>query len=84
MKRTNDSAHSAAPSTSPFHAGQVPEITFETFTPRITIRSERERHVLCRPSPSAGLAARPGNQFQPRPTMERAHQQIHRDHAAQH
>jgi hypothetical protein len=32
-------------STSPFVVGQVIEITFETFTPRITIRSERELKV---------------------------------------
>lgn len=31
--------------TSPFHVGQVVEISFPTFTPRITVRSERELTV---------------------------------------
>ena len=32
-------------STSPLHAGQVIEISFATFTPRISIRSDRELTV---------------------------------------
>ena len=35
----------ASPPTSPLAIGQVLEITFPTFTPRITIRSERELTV---------------------------------------
>jgi hypothetical protein len=35
----------ASQSTSPLAVGQVLEITFATFTPRITIRSERELTV---------------------------------------
>jgi hypothetical protein len=45
MKQTHQSGRMAAPPASPLSAGQVLEISFATFTPRITIRSERELTV---------------------------------------
>ena len=45
MKRTEQSSCVASQSASPLPVGEVLEISFETFTPRITIRSERELTV---------------------------------------
>jgi hypothetical protein len=45
MKRVLHGGNRAAQPTSLFSAGQVLEITFANFTPRITIRSERELTV---------------------------------------
>jgi molybdenum cofactor biosynthesis MoaF-like protein len=45
MKRTLQGGRRAAQPTSLFSAGHVLEITFANFTPRITIRSERELAV---------------------------------------
>ena len=42
--------------TSPLVAGQVLEITFPTFTPRITIRSERELTVEIIKGDGVGLS----------------------------
>jgi hypothetical protein len=43
---------------SPLHAGQVLEVTFPTFTPRITIHSERELTVQIIAGDNAGFADR--------------------------
>jgi hypothetical protein len=46
MARASQEAREAASrTTSPLHAGQVLEISFPAFTPRITVRSERELSV---------------------------------------
>lgn len=45
MKQTHQSGRLAEHPTSPLPVGQVLEIGFPTFTPRITIRSERELTV---------------------------------------
>ena len=45
----------ASPNTSPLRAGQVLEITFPTFTPRITLRSERELTVEIVAGENAGF-----------------------------
>lgn len=45
MTRDHQSGSMTAQPTSPLHAGQVLEISFPTFTPRITVKSDRELTV---------------------------------------